>query len=103
MKQNANPLETILKLDPELYDQVSKTKNLAYADKALPKKYAYLIALALDASDGAENGVKNLAKMAMDSGATKDEIASALRVVMYIKGVQGIYTAARALQDIVNE
>ncbi len=101
MKPNTNPLETILKLDPDLYEQVSKTRNLAYEDKDLPKKYAYLIALALDAADGSENGVKSLAKMAMDAGATKDEIASALRVVMYIKGVQGIYTAARALEDIV--
>lgn len=102
MKQNTNPLETILKLDPDLYEQVSKTKALAYEGKDIPKKYAYLIALALDAADGAENGVKNLAKMAMESGATKDEIAATLRVVMYVKGVQGIYTAAQALQDIVD-
>ncbi len=95
-----SPLKTFETLDPELLKVVEANSQLALGDGALPKKYKLLIALALDASEGAVDGVKSLAGAAMQAGATKEEIAEALRVAQYICGVGSVYTAARALKDM---
>jgi len=96
-----HPLKIFEKLDPELLKLVENTRELALADGALPKKFKLLIAMALDASHGAVQGVKALAQAAMQAGATKEEIAEALRVTQYICGVGSVYTAAQALKEAV--
>ncbi len=96
-----NPLKTIENLDPKLFKLMQETRDLALGDGVLPKKYKMLIALALDATHGATDGVTSLARAAMSAGATKEEIAETLRVTQYISGVGSIYTASRALKDIV--
>lgn len=40
--------------------------------------------MVLDATHGAEEGVRNLTQAAMHAGATKEEIAEALRVAYFI-------------------
>lgn len=94
------PLKIFEKFDPELLKLVEQTSELALSDGALPKKFKILIAMALDASHGAVGGVKALAQMALQAGATKKEIAEALRVAQYVSGVGSVYTAAHAFQDI---
>jgi alkylhydroperoxidase/carboxymuconolactone decarboxylase family protein YurZ len=94
------PLKIFEKLDPELLKLVEETSELALADGALPKKFKLLIAMALDASHGAVGGVKALAQMALQAGATKKEIAEALRVAQYVSGVGSVYTAAHAFQEL---
>jgi len=95
-----HPLEIFEKLDPELLNLVEKTRELALADGALPKRIKLLIAMALDASHGAVQGVKALAQAATQAGATKEEITEALRVTQYVSGVGSIYTAASALREL---
>ena len=95
-----NPLKILEKLDPELLTLVDNTKELALNDGALPRKIKLLIAMALDASEGAVEGVKSLAEQALKAGATKEEIMEALRVADYICGVGCVYTAARAFKDM---
>jgi alkylhydroperoxidase/carboxymuconolactone decarboxylase family protein YurZ len=94
-----HPLKTLETLDPELLKLVQNTQQFALGDGALPRKFKLLIALALDADHGAVEGVKALAQAAMQAGATKQEIAEALRVAQYISGVGSVYTASRALKD----
>lgn len=67
---------------------MSSSRELALKDGALSVKHKLLIALALDASLGAANGVKSLAGQAMAAGATKEEIFEALRVAYHISGGQ---------------
>ncbi len=95
-----HPLKTLEKLDPELLRLVEETRQLAFSDGALPRKFKFLIALALDAAHGAVDGVKSLAQAAMQAGATKEEIAEALRVAQYVSGVGSVYTASRALKGL---
>lgn len=95
-----HPLKTLEKLDPELLRLVEETRQLAFSDGALPGKLKLLIALALDAAHGAVDGVKSLAQAAMQAGATKEEIAEALRVAQYFSGVGSVYTASRALREL---
>ncbi|MBP1732509.1 MAG: 4-carboxymuconolactone decarboxylase [Deltaproteobacteria bacterium] len=94
------PLKIFETLDPKLLDLVKSTNAFALAEGALPRKIKFLIAMALDASQGAVEGVKALAQQAIKTGATKEEIAETLRVTHYISGVGSIYTAARALEDL---
>ena len=95
-----HPLKVFEKLDPELLTLVRNTNTFALADGALPRKFKFLIAMALDASHGAVRGVRSLAEQAMKAGAKKEEIAETVRVVQYITGVGGVYTAADALKEI---
>ena len=96
-----NPLQTIMTLDPKLVEHLKATDEFIYSDGALPKKIKLLIAMAFDAADGAANGVRHLAGEALKAGATKEEIAEALRVAYNLGGVGCIYTAAQGLKDIV--
>ncbi len=95
-----HPLKTLEKLDPELLKLVENTRQLALGDGALPRKFKFLIALALDAAHGAVDGVKALAQAAMHAGATKEEIAETLRVAQFVSGVGSVYTASRALKEL---
>ncbi len=95
-----HPLKIFEKVDPELLRLIQSTNALALSDGALPKKFKLLIAMALDASQGAAEGVKSLAQQAMKAGATKEEIAEAIRVAQYICGVGSVYTAAHAFKDL---
>jgi alkylhydroperoxidase/carboxymuconolactone decarboxylase family protein YurZ len=96
-----HPLKVFQKLDPKLFKLVENTSELALADGALPRKFKLLIAMALDASHGAVGGVASLTRMAMEAGATKGEVAEALRVAQYVCGVGCIYTAAQALKEVL--
>jgi alkylhydroperoxidase/carboxymuconolactone decarboxylase family protein YurZ len=96
-----HPLKVFQKLDPKLFKLVENTSELALTDGALPRKFKLLIAMTLDASHGAVGGVTALARMAMEAGATKEEIAEALRVAQYVCGVGCIYTAAQALKEVL--
>ncbi len=95
------PLDIISQKDPELFKNVTEAGKYAYADGALSGKHKLLIAIALDAAQGAENGVKSLAMQAMKAGATKEEILESVRVAYYICGVGCVYTAANGLKDII--
>jgi alkylhydroperoxidase/carboxymuconolactone decarboxylase family protein YurZ len=96
-----HPLKVFQRLDPKLLKMVENTSELALADGALPRKFKLLIAMVLDATHGAVGGVASLARLAMEAGATKEEIAEALRVGQYICGVGCIYTAAQALKEVL--
>jgi len=95
-----HPLKIYEKLDPKLLKLVDDTREFALAEGALPKKFKFLIAMALDASHGSVQGVKALAQGAMRAGATKEEIVEALRVAQYICGAGSVYTAAQALEQL---
>jgi alkylhydroperoxidase/carboxymuconolactone decarboxylase family protein YurZ len=96
-----HPLKIYETLDPKLLDMVNSTQEMAMADGALPRKVKLLMAMILDAVNGASEGVGNLARAALAAGATREEIAESLRVAQFVCGVGCVYTAARALKEIV--
>lgn len=95
-----NPLKCFETLDPELLKLIDNTRALSLQDGALPRKIKLLIAMALDASEGAVEGVRSLADQALKAGASKEEVTEAIRVADYICGVGCVYTAARAFGDL---
>jgi alkylhydroperoxidase/carboxymuconolactone decarboxylase family protein YurZ len=98
-----HPLATLQKLDPELMAHLQASDALIYADGALPKKFKLLVAMAFDAAEGAEGGVRSLARQALQAGATQAEIAETLRVAYHLTGVGTLYTASRGLREVVQE
>jgi alkylhydroperoxidase/carboxymuconolactone decarboxylase family protein YurZ len=96
-----HPLRVYEQLDPKLLNLVNNTRDLALADGALPRKVNLLIAMVLDAVHGASDGVQALAREAIEAGTTREEITEALRVAQYICGVGCVYTAARALREVL--
>jgi alkylhydroperoxidase/carboxymuconolactone decarboxylase family protein YurZ len=95
-----NPLQPIENLDPKLMKLVEESRSLSFGDGALPVKVKLLIALALDATHGAVEGVRSLAQAAIRAGATPEEIAETLRVTQFISGVGSVYTASRGIKDL---
>ncbi|MEE8353455.1 MAG: carboxymuconolactone decarboxylase family protein [Dehalococcoidales bacterium] len=95
-----NPLQALQDLDPTLMSLVEDGRKLAFSDGALPVKFKILIALALDASHGAVDGVRSLAEAANRLGASNEEIAETLRVTQFISGIGSLYTSSRALREL---
>ncbi len=96
-----HPLKTIMDNDPVFFDMLENTRELSFAEEGIPLKYKFLLAMALDAANGAVEGVKVLALQAMEAGATKEEVMQAIRITQYIFGVGSVYTAAKALDDVL--
>jgi alkylhydroperoxidase/carboxymuconolactone decarboxylase family protein YurZ len=95
-----HPLKIFEKIDPELLKHVGDANAFALADGALPRKIKFLIAMALDASYGAVEGVKALAEQAVKAGATKEEVVETIRVTQFVSGVGSVYVAAHALKEL---
>ena len=96
----ADTLKSLADLDGELFELVKRSEELAFSEGKIPLKYKFLIAMAIDACMGAEEGVKVLVKAAMENGATKEEVSEALRIAVYIAGAGAAYTAAKGLKDL---
>ena len=95
-----HPLKIYEILDPGILRHVEMSRDFAFTDGALPRKYKLLMGMAFDASYGAVNGVRSLARQALEAGATKEEITEALRVAQHLSGVGCIYVAAQVLQEL---
>ncbi len=79
-----HPLGAAMEPDSRLVNYMKNAEHTVYVDGALPKKVKLLIAMAFAAAYGAVNGVKSLAQSAMKAGATKEEIAEALRITYHL-------------------
>jgi alkylhydroperoxidase/carboxymuconolactone decarboxylase family protein YurZ len=95
-----DPMNVLKTLDGELFGLVGASRKLAFDDGALSTKTKYLIALAVDASHGAVEGVRALTSLALKHGSSKEEVLEALRVTHFISGAGSIYAAARALEGL---
>lgn len=95
-----HPLKILERLDPKLASLVEDERQLAFADGALPRKFKLLIALAVQAAQLADEGIKSFAQVVIQAGATKEEIVEALRVAHYIRGASSALTYASALKDL---
>ncbi len=90
-----------MRFDSEFLRKIENARDFTFSEGVISRKYKLLLAMALDASVGAVEGVRVLAQLAMEAGATKEEIAEVLRVTHYVSGVGSTYTAAHALKGIV--
>lgn len=97
----SNPLELFSTLDKELYINTTQSRELAFRDGFISKKNKLLISIALDATNGSVDGVRSSAQMALENGVTQEEIIETLRLTNHLSGVGSIYTAAKALDGML--
>jgi len=95
-----HPLKVYERLDPALLKLVKENGDFAFSGNALPKKFKYLMVMAIDAVHGAPQGVKANAVAAMQAGATKEEIMETLRILQYVCGAGSVYVTAHALENV---
>lgn len=79
-------LSSVEKNDPEFAKALEKIVSTSMGPGALDQKTKLLIALALDASKGASEGVKSLSNQLKNAGAKDEEIAEALRIAYFSYG-----------------
>jgi len=96
-----HPLQFLIDNDPDLIKLDRDGAALEFSEGALSKKTKILLALALDASEGAANGVRALAREALAAGATREEILETIRVVHFLGGHSKLYAAAAGLKDVL--
>lgn len=101
MTMQRPPWDLLQEKDPERARLHEELDRLAFSDGRLPRKVKLLMAVAVDATLGAEAGVRNYATRAKEAGATDEEIFEAVRVASLIGGTRGLTTALRGLDGVV--
>ncbi len=91
-------LQGLNERDPQLAQAVEKLWATAQ-EGPLDDKTRVLITLALDANNGAAEGVASLSEQARRAGATDGEIAQALRLAYLVAGMETLLTGNAAFQQ----
>ena len=99
---SGNPLEIYRKFDPEVIKSFENLQELALSEGELSQKVKLLIAMAIDAENGALHGAIALGNRAINLGATKEEIVETLRVAYYVGGNRALFTSALVMQTSSN-
>ena len=101
MDAPAPPWDLLAKGDVEMAKLHDQADQLAFSEGRLSTRVKLLIAMALDATLGAESGVRYYASRAKESGATDEELFEAARVAALIGGTRAQTTALRGLEPVV--
>ncbi|MDO4297589.1 MAG: carboxymuconolactone decarboxylase family protein [Lachnospiraceae bacterium] len=78
-----------------LHQYLNCNKN----DVEIPRKYRELIVMAIGMATGTETTIKVHADLAMQNGATLDEVFEVLRIIFFTCGVSKLLPALECLQD----
>lgn len=99
MSEKPKFFEPLEEMDPEFEKALSETYGKATEEGALSSKVKTLISLALDAAEGHEKGVSQLAEKARAQGASEEEIVETLEVATALCGVQALAIGAYAFGE----
>ena len=97
---DVDPLRGIRALDEELIDRNEVGRQVAFSSGALQAKVKLLMAMAIDSALGTPHGVRSLAQQALQAGATREEVAEAVRVAVYVAGGFSFYNCGRGLDGL---
>lgn len=87
--------------DPNLINMfLQQYVNCNKKDISIPKKYRELIVMAIGMATGTETTMKVHAKIAMENGATIDEVFEVLRIIFFTCGVTKLLPALETLGDL---
>lgn len=84
--------------DPNLVNAfLQQYINCNKADVSIPQKYRELIVMAIGMATGTDTTMKVHAKIAMENGATIDEIFEVIRIIFFTCGVSKLLPALETL------
>lgn len=84
------------KLSPKVTGGILRARQAAYEDGAVASKYKLLTALAISVAIRCEPCIRAYVKMALDQGATQQELIEFLNVAMTMQGCPGEEWALKA-------
>ena len=97
----AKPSRALRQMIPAVYDGFRALHTSVLVDGALDVKTKELIALAISASNQCDGCIASHARGAATAGASKEEVAEALGVVIMMNGGPGTVYAPRAYDAFV--
>jgi alkylhydroperoxidase/carboxymuconolactone decarboxylase family protein YurZ len=100
---SGSPLEIFKEFDSKVLESWRNMQELTFSEGALTAKTKVLMAMAIDAGNGALQGAIAIGKRAQKMGATKNEIVEALRVAYSIGGNEALFTSALVLQALYKQ
>ena len=87
--------------DPELLNAFSQMYSLCNKElKHIPRKYRELIIFAIACSRNAETTIKVHGQLAIEHGASVEEIGEVLRILFLSCGVTGFHPGLQILEEI---
>lgn len=87
--------------DPNLINSfLSQYVNCNKMDISIPRKYRELIVMAIGMATGTETTMKVHAKLALENGATLDEVFEVIRIIFFTGGVTRLLPALECLSDL---
>lgn len=90
--EKENPMAVFQREAPEVAAAFNSLIMSLVATKGLDQKTKQLIYIAMKASMGDEMAVKAHVPMAIQAGATKEEVVDAILMTLTVSGIQGIVT-----------
>ena len=84
------------KLSPKVTGGIMRAREASYADGKVPGKYKLLTALAISIAIRCEPCIRAYVKMAVERGASKEEMIEFLNVAITMQGCPGEEWAIRA-------
>ncbi len=100
---SGSPLDIFKEFDPKVLESWRNMQELTFSEGALSAKTKVLMAMAIDAGNGAMQGAVAIGRRALKMGATKEEIVEALRVAYSIGGNEALFTSALVLQALFKQ
>ena len=87
--------------DPNLINMfLQQYVNCNKNDISIPRKYRELIVMAMGMATGTETTTKVHAKLALENGASIDELFEVIRIVFFTCGVTKLLPALETLSDL---
>lgn len=87
--------------DPNLINMfLQQYVNCNKKDISIPKKYRELIVMAIGMATGTDTTMKVHARIAMENGATVDEIFEVIRIIFFTCGVTKLLPVLETLGDM---
>lgn len=88
--------------DPNLINMfLQQYVNCNKKDISIPRKYRELIVMAIGMATGTETTIKIHSKLALENGATLDELTEVIRIVFFTCGVTKLLPTLEILSDIL--
>jgi 4-carboxymuconolactone decarboxylase len=86
--------------NPELYTKVQAWRNELSDNDVIPPKYKQLIMLAMACALRYERGIRTHGRMALEAGATREELYATVAQSMTIGGIPAYRTGCDVLEEI---
>ncbi len=92
-------ISAIKERDEKFFEVMKNLQELVYEESSLDIKTKLMISLAVDAAEGADQGVASIAGTLRQMGVTDEQIAEVLRITYFSKANSTLATSMAAFPE----